>query len=96
MLSTQNDTTTEIKNKGFLLLANMFIENGWHFIKNETECVCFTKQGFETEYFELKVDKTKIYVSLPIKNSVFQYKTSFKDYYTASVYVEDRFRDFII
>jgi hypothetical protein len=56
--------------------------------------ICFSKPGFQTEYFEIKIDQSKIFVSIPIKNSLFQYKTSFKDYYSASEYIEERFKDF--
>jgi len=86
---------SELKNKGFLFLDSMFRENGWMVIKNDINWICFTKPGFEIEYFEIKIDTSKIYVSIPIRNSIFQYKTSFKDYFTASEYIEERFKDFI-
>jgi hypothetical protein len=86
---------SEIKNKGFFTLYSLFKENGWHMTKNEMNWIFFTKKGFETEYFEIKIDISKIYVSIPIKNSIFQYSTSFKDYYSAVEYIEERFTDFI-
>jgi len=96
MLSTKHNVTThtEIKNKGFILLDEMFTSNGWHITTNELTCVCYTKTGYETEFFEIKVGQNKIYVSVPVQNSIFQYTTSFKDYFTASEYVEQRFKDF--
>ena len=95
MLSTQsNISTTEIKNKGFFLLDEMFKSNGWHMTKNEMNWICYTKTGNETEFFDIKLDKSRVYVSVPIQNSIFQYTTSFKDYFTASEYVEQRFKDF--
>jgi hypothetical protein len=90
--STSQEETT-IENKGFILLDNMFKNNGWKLIKNEMNWICFSKPGFQTEYFEIKIDQSKIFVSIPIKNSMFQYKTSFKDYYSASEYIEERFKD---
>ena len=93
--STSQEEST-IQNKGFLLLDNMFKNNGWKLIKNEMNWICFSKPGFQTEYFEIKIDISKIYVSIPIKNSIFQYSTSFKDYYSAVEYIEDRFKDFIL
>jgi len=90
--STSLEETT-IENKGFILLDNMFKNNGWKLIKNEMNWICFSKPGFQTEYFEIKIDQSKIFVSIPIKNSMFQYKTSFKDYYSASEYIEERFKD---
>ena len=83
----------EIKNKGFFLLDEMFKSNGWHMTKNEMNWICYTKVGNETEFFDIRIDNCKIYVSVPIKNSVFQYTTTFRDYFTASDYVEQRFKD---
>lgn len=84
-----------LKNKGFLLLDEMFKENNWVNIRNVFEQITYTKVGYETEYFDIKIDKTKIHVSVPIKNTPYQYKTSFTNYYDASEYVEKRFSDFI-
>jgi hypothetical protein len=97
MISTQNLDTTDniIKNKGFSLLDCIFKENGWHMTKNEMNWISYTKRGFETEYFEITITPSKINVSIPIRNCAFQYNTSFKDYYMASEYIEDRFKDFI-
>lgn len=85
----------EIKNKGFLLLDAMFKEHGWHSVRNEMNWLCYSKMGYETDLFDIKIDKNSIHVSIPIKNSPFQYHTSFNDYFQASEYVEARFFDFI-
>jgi hypothetical protein len=86
---------TEIKNKGFALLDTLFKDNGWHITKNEMNWICYTKFGNETDLFDIKINQKTIQVSIPIKNSPFQFVTSFKDYYCASEYVESRFLDFI-
>ena len=49
--SLEQDSGFEIKNKGFLLLNSMFKEHGWNLIKNEMDWICFSKPGFETEFF---------------------------------------------
>ena len=87
--------TTEIKNKGFALLDKTFKENGWHLIKNEMNNICYTKFGNETDSFEIKIGCKNIQVSIPIKNSPYQYTTIFEDYFQASEYVEERFFDFL-
>jgi hypothetical protein len=92
MLST---STTEIKNKGFILLDSLFKQNGWHMTKNEMNLIEYTKQGHETDFFQIKLDQKTIYVSVPIKNSPYQYKTSFGNYFEASEYVEKKFNDYI-
>ena len=97
MLSTNSGSifNTEIKNKGFALLDEMFKKSGWHMIKNEMNWICYTKFGNETDVFDIKIDQRNVKVSIPVKNSPFQFVTSFKDYYHASEYVESRFLDFI-
>jgi len=97
MLSVNTDSilNTEIKNKGFALLDKMFKDNGWHMCKNEMNWICYTKFGNETDLFDIKIDQRSVKVSVPMKNSPFQFVTSFKDYYHASEYVESRFIDFM-
>jgi hypothetical protein len=96
MLSPQATVfNTEIKNKGFVLLDEIFKKNGWHMIKNEVNWVTYTKFGNETDLFDIKINQKSIHVSIPIKNSPFQYVTSFTDYYRATEYIETRFLDFV-
>jgi hypothetical protein len=91
-----NIICSPIKNKGFVLLDTLFTENGWHIIKNEENWLVYTKPGFETEYVEIKIGIGSISVSVPVKNSPFQFKTSFSNYFQASEYVESRFNEFIM
>ena len=96
MLSHNSDISCyPIKNKGFVLLDTLFRESGWHIIKNEENWLVYTKPGFETEYVEIKIAIDSIFVSVPIKNSPYQFKTSFSNYFHASEYVEARFNEFI-
>ena len=96
MLSnTETILNTELKNKGFVFLDTLLNENGWKLIKNELNWICYTKFGHETELFDIKIDQKTIHVSIPIKNSPFQFVTTFKEYFQASEYIEARFFDFI-
>lgn len=88
-------TNKEIKNRGFLLLDAMFKEHGWHIVRNEMNWLSYSKVGYETDLFDINIDKNYIRISIPIKNSHFQYHTSFKDYFFASEYIQARFFDFI-
>jgi hypothetical protein len=85
---------SQLKNKGFALLHELFTENGWHLVKNDFEWIIYSKPGHETDLFEIRIDKNTIFVSIPIKNSAYQYKTTFNDYFQASEYLETRFKDF--
>ena len=91
-LSYNDDT---IKNNGFLLIDTFFTKHNWHKTKNETNRVSYTRLGDETTVFDINVDKTTICVSVPLKNSPYQYLAYFKDYFTVATYVERRFFDFI-
>jgi hypothetical protein len=96
MLTNQDSIlNSEIKNKGFAILDTMFKQYGWHMIKNEMNWISYTKFGNETDLFDIKIDHKSIHVSIPIKNSRYQYITSFNGYFQASEYIEARFIDFI-
>ena len=84
-----------IVNKGFSILDTLFKENNWNIVINEPNWVAYTKSGHETEYFELKIEKSKVTVCIPLKKLPYQYVTSFTDYFQASEYVETRFKEFI-
>ena len=70
-----NIINDKIKNKGFLLLDSLFKENGWHLTKNEMELIEYTKFGYELDFFQIKINKQNIHVSVPIKNSPYHYPT---------------------
>lgn len=86
---------SQIKNKGFAILDSTFKQHQWHLIKNELNWICYTKFGIETNSFDIKILPDKIIVSVPIKNSCYQYVTNFKSYFEASEYIEQKFFDYI-
>ncbi len=95
MLSSDPILQSDIKNKGFAILDSMFKKNGWHLVKNEMTWINYSVNGDETSFFDIKITADKIIVSVPVKNSIFQYVTTFKSYYDASEYIEQRFLDYI-
>jgi hypothetical protein len=92
-----NDTilNSDIKNKGFAILNNIFKQNGWTLAKNEMNWINYTKFGDETSCFDIKIANDKIVVSVPLKNSIYQFVTTFKSYYDASEYIEQKIFDYI-
>lgn len=96
---TNNDKNAisigKIKNNGFLLIDTFFTKHNWYKTKNEANWVCYTSFSDETTVFDISVDKTTIRVSVPLKNSPYQYIAYFKDYFTAEAYIQRRFFDFI-
>lgn len=95
MLSNDNVFNSQIKNKGFAILDGTFKQHQWHIIKNELNWISYTKNEDETSYFDIKILPDKIVVSVPIKNSAYQYVTNFKGYYEASEYIEQKLIDYI-
>lgn len=84
-----------IKNKGFALLDEIFKKHGWKLSNNEFEAISYVKVGHELESFDIDIDKNNIWVCVPLKNSEYKYQIAFSDYFTASEYVEMRFKEFI-
>jgi len=78
----------------FKSLNTLFECNGWNIKNNSLEHITYTKFGNETEFFEIKLDNNSIYVSTPLKNSSFQYKTKFDNYLSAIKYTELKFNYF--
>ena len=68
-------------------IHDLFTKNEWKLIINNGEKVVYTRDCFECDRFELLERNNRFYVTVPIKNSVYQYKTSFDSYYEASNYV---------
>jgi hypothetical protein len=86
---------SNIKNKGFMMLDELFKEHGWTLANNEFNSISYVKLGNEIDSFDIEIDNNNIYVCVPLKNSEYKYETLFTDYFTASEYVEMRFQDFI-
>lgn len=90
--SQQNETQVQLKNRGFSPLEEHFQKNNWKLMRNELDHIIYSQpkaaSWVETDYFEIKLDKTSVHVSVPIKNSPYQYKTTFQNYYDATDYIE--------
>lgn len=93
-MSEKNILSKKLKNKGLGILENQFESYGWILVKNEEDNIIYTKKYNETEYYEIKLLEKKIYVSSPLKNSVYQYKTSFNNYFDAIDYIENKLYDY--
>ena len=97
MDSTPNMLTDlDLLNNDNTLLNSMFKEHGWYLVKNEMNWICYTKNSQETDFFEMKVINNSIHVSVPLKNSSFNYITTFNDYLIAVEYMESKLLNFYI
>ncbi len=90
--SSSNTCSNEFKsmciNKGFMILEEKMFGFGYHYVVNSMDHILFQKKGNDYDFFEIRVSNDKIFVSVPIKKSRFQYKTHFSSYFEASEYVE--------
>ena len=93
--ATESRTLSKkLKNKGLVILENQFENYGWILVKNEEDHIIYTKKYNETEYYEIMIEEKKIYVSSPLKNSVYQYRTGFNNYFDAIDYIENKLYDY--
>ena len=95
MVTSQNTTTTKFKNISFVCLEEEFAKHNWLLEINEADHIVFKSPTSDYNYYEIYVDKNKINVSIPLKNSTYKYKTSFNSYFEACEYIEMQFNDFI-
>ena len=56
--------------------------------KNDLYNIIYRKNKIKNEYFEIKLDIHKIHVTIPIKNSIYQYQTSFNNYKDSLLYLD--------
>jgi len=56
--------------------------------KNDLYNIIYRKNKIKNEYFEIKLDNYKILVTIPIKNSIYQYQTTFNNYKDTLVYLD--------
>mgnify|MGYP001032221840 CR=1 FL=1 len=89
-----NAVNATINNKGFSILDSIFKQYQWHLVKNDLNFISYTKVGDETNHFDFKILKDKIVVSVPIKNSSYQFVTNFKSYFEASEFSEQKLIDY--
>ena len=89
-----NAVNATINNKGFSILDSIFKQYQWHLVKNDLNFISYTKIGDETNHFDFKILKDKIVVSVPIKNSPYQFVTNFKSYFEASEFAEQKLIDY--
>jgi hypothetical protein len=87
--------------KEFSSVDVLFRQHGWRCFINETGRVAYTRDSFETEYFEIKKNNNKYNnnkydVSFPLINSNYQYKTTCSDAVYTKNYISDKFMYYIM
>lgn len=79
-------------NEDCIVLHQLFIQYGWYPIHYKSNLITYSKRGYETDYFELRLNTNNtIHVVIPLKN--IHYKTTFTDIHSAVQYVKKRLLD---
>ena len=95
----QSDTydAGKVKNMGFSQVAETFVKAGWIISVNTQSEISFnhpSDPNLAYDEFRMNVTQDKVNVLIPMPNSKVAYCTWFKDYFSASEYVIQRFADF--
>jgi len=96
MLLNYKIINSKIKNNRFEILDEMFKKHGWYMRKNELNWINYTTICEETSSFDIQITPHKIFVSIPLNNSIYQFVTTFNNYNEAIVYIEQKLLDYII
>jgi hypothetical protein len=87
MNQTASQNVTQ-QNPGFKDVTQLFLEKGWTIKINQPTRLEFQSPTSEYDSFEFQIDKTGIYVTVPLKTSRYKYSAKFADYYSASDFAE--------
>lgn len=75
-------------NKGFMLLHEEFIQNGWIMSVNEQNRLVYTKKENNCDEFIILINKkNNINVTIPVANSNIAYSTTFNSYFCACEFI---------
>jgi hypothetical protein len=83
-----------LANKHFEPIDTLFLENKWSRLDNNVDLVTYSKYGYETEYFKIKLEHDYICVTIPLKSVPYHYTTRFRDFTEACKYISVRFKEF--
>jgi len=90
-----NKSGIKCKNESFAILEEEFDRYNWFLQINESDHIVFKSPTSDYDYYEINVDKTKIDVIVPLKKTIYKYKTSFNSSLQACEYIEMHLDDFI-
>jgi len=84
----QQSTQPQLLNKQFSILVEKFYQHNWLLYKNEMDHIMFKNPITDYDFFEIELNKTNIFVTIPLKNSNYKYKTKFDSYFQACEFIE--------
>ena len=97
-LNGNNNQSNNQWNKG---LEEQFLSKHWQLVTNKANHIIFKKENNNYDYFEIKIDtqnninnSTRINVSIPLRNSQYQYGTHFNNYFDATEFIEQHLQNY--
>jgi len=79
------ESTQVITNRGFVAIEEKMFQDGWDLTHNEMNFISYCKGNY---YIEIKVEESgRIYISVPLGTSKYQYLSSCKNYTDACKYI---------
>jgi len=82
-----NKEFNSVTNKGFSIVHDEFMENGWKLKKNEKDLLIYRKDDRPLDEFTIKVTPTNIIISVPIVKTSYSYSVSVNDYFKACDFI---------
>ena len=93
--------TIDQPNNQWNKVEEQFLSKHWQLVTNKTDHLVFKKENNNYDYFEIKIDaqensnsSTRINVSIPLRNSQYQYGTHFNNYFDATEFIEQHLQNY--
>ena len=91
---TTHTTSTSLINPYFKEIDQIFTKHNWKKTQKIPTQIIYTSPKNLSNQFIITLNKNNISVSIPLKHSAFNYKTILSNYFTATEYILERFKDF--
>ena len=97
---TNDQTNNQSNNQWNKDLEEQFLSKHWQLVTNKVDHIVFKKENNNYDYFEIKIDtphdnnSTRIRVSIPLRNSQYQYGTHFNNYFHATEFIEQHLQNY--
>ena len=83
------------KNKGFNIVHDKFLENNFELTRNEDTELVYSNKNNQYDEFLIRVDVDQIVLSIPIINSNYSFRSTHKNYWDASEFIQMHLENYI-
>lgn len=82
-------------NKGFKIIHDKFLENNFELTRNEDRALVYSNKNNQYDEFQIRVDMDQIVLSIPIINSNYSFRSTHKNYWDASEFLQMHLENYI-